>query len=115
MLRKAKMQDGADLDDRRPMRATGKLIGIPGSHIDCEIRSIDGEGAMVEMTVSCAIPSHVDLWEDAACSIYTCKVLWQHGRLLGLRFINPLKHGHARQRMLDQLNHCTTYAWARAA
>jgi hypothetical protein len=109
------MHDNADQDARQPTQVTGKLTGFHGGHIDCEIRSIYEDGATVEIKVSRAVPSDVELWEDATCSIYTCKVSWQRGRLLGLRFIEPLAHDHARKRMLEHLNNCTSYALARVA
>lgn len=56
-------------------------------YLDCIIRNLSEDGATVQLKRVCALPDQILLREDATHSAHVCKVRWQRGRRVGLRFV----------------------------
>lgn len=54
--------------------------------VQCVIRNISADGALVCMQVSVALPREVVLWEEATGRCYECSVRWRNDRMVGLHF-----------------------------
>ncbi|MBX9590262.1 MAG: PilZ domain-containing protein [Hyphomonadaceae bacterium] len=95
---------------RYEVRADGRLLFVDQPcFVECTIRNISEDGALLSMLVSVAVPPVVLLWERRTGAIHECEVRWRNGRSIGVRFIDvwgraarravlekgfaPLKHG----------------------
>lgn len=86
-------QDGQELrrHARHDMMRRVRLQVGPTSFIDCILRNISKNGAMVALPEDMDLPARfiLDLSGNIAVK-RTCELVWQEGRLAGLRFSNNL-------------------------
>lgn len=86
-------QDGQELrrHARHDMMRRVRLQVGPASFIDCILRNISKNGAMIALPGDTALPPRfiLDLSGNIAVK-RTCELVWQEGRLAGLRFSNNL-------------------------
>lgn len=86
---------------RQQVDRSGKIIlADEPCYIDCDIRNISENGALVGMRVSLPLPHNVFLWDAKTGTFYDCSVQWRKLNLVGLRFTDIC--GRAVQRALSE-------------
>ena len=74
---------------RRQVRKDGKIIFVDQPFfIECAIRNISGDGALLTMLVNFPLPKEIMLWEERSGTIYECDVRWRREHLVGVRFVD---------------------------
>ncbi len=72
---------------RHQVRKAGRIIFFDEPcFIECVIRNISEDGALVSMPLSLSLPDHVVLWEERTGLIYECDVRWRKNHMVGLQF-----------------------------
>ncbi len=72
---------------RYEVRKDGRLLFVDQPcFVECAIRNISEDGALVSMLVSVALPPVVLLWEQRTGAIHECEVRWRNGRTVGVHF-----------------------------
>jgi hypothetical protein len=56
--------------------------------VQCIIRNISADGALICMQMSIDLPREVLLWEEATGKYHECSVMWRNDRTVGLHFTN---------------------------
>ena len=54
--------------------------------VECKIRNISEDGALLRMLDSVSLPAVVLLWEQRTGAIHECQVRWRRGQTVGVRF-----------------------------
>jgi hypothetical protein len=84
---------------RHQLHRNGKIIlADEPCYIDCAIRNISDDGALVTMQISLPLPTSVFLWDAETGMIYNCDVQWRKQNMVGLRFTDLC--GRAMRRIL---------------
>ena len=84
---------------RYEVRKDGRLLFIDQPcFVECAIRNISEDGALVSMLVSVALPPVVLLWEQQTGAIHECEVRWRKGRTVGVHFTDV--YGRATRRAM---------------
>ena len=74
---------------RREVRKDGKIIFVDQPFfIECAIRNMSEDGALLTMLVNFPLPKEFMLWEERTGAIYECDVRWRRERLVGVRLID---------------------------
>jgi hypothetical protein len=72
---------------RYEVRKDGRLLFVDQPcFVECTIRNISEDGALLSMFVSVALPPVVLLWEQQTGAIHECQVRWRNGRTVGVHF-----------------------------
>jgi len=72
---------------RHEVRADGRLLFVDQPcFVECTIRNISEDGALLSMLASVALPPVVLLWERRTGAIHECEVRWRKGRSIGVHF-----------------------------
>lgn len=72
---------------RHQVRNAGRIIFFDAPcFVQCVIRNISADGALVCMQLSIALPREVVLWEESTGRCYECRVKWRNDRMVGLHF-----------------------------
>jgi len=72
---------------RHEVRKDGRLLFVDQPcFVECTIRDISEDGALLGMLVSVSLPTLVLLWEQRTGAIRECEVRWRKGRMVGVRF-----------------------------
>lgn len=72
---------------RYEVRKGGRLLFVDQPcFVDCTIRDISEDGALLSMLVSVSLPTLVLLWEQRTGTIHECEVRWRKGRTVGIHF-----------------------------
>jgi PilZ domain len=72
---------------RHQTRKAGRIIFFDAPcFIECLIRNISEDGALVSMPLSVSLPDRVVLWEERTGVIYQCDVRWKREHMVGLQF-----------------------------
>ena len=82
--------------------------------VECTIRDISADGALLSMFVSVPLPTLVLLWEQQTGAIRECEVRWRKGRTVGVHFTDA--YGRSTRRAfvetgLAQPRHPAAAAW----
>jgi len=84
---------------RYEVRKDGRLLFIDQPcFVECAIRNISEDGALVSMLVSVSLPPVVLLWEQRSGAIHECEVRWRKGRTVGVHFTDV--YGRATRRAM---------------
>ena len=84
---------------RYEVRKDGRLLFIDQPcFVECAIRNISEDGALVSMLVSVSLPPVVLLWEQRTGAIHECEVRWRKGRTVGVHFTDV--YGRATRRAM---------------
>jgi PilZ domain len=74
---------------RHPVSIAGKVLAPDLSvFVDCVVKDISAEGAMVQLTSSAAVPERVYLWQSKTSTFFECDVKWRKPGQIGLHFID---------------------------
>ena len=74
---------------RREVRKDGKIIFVDQPFfIECAIRNMSEDGALLTMLVNFPLPKEIMLWEEKSGTIYECDVRWRRENLVGVRFLD---------------------------
>lgn len=72
---------------RYEVRKDGRLLFVDQPcFVECAIRNISQDGALLSMLVSVSLPPVVLLWEQRTGTIHECEVRWRKGRSVGVHF-----------------------------
>jgi hypothetical protein len=87
---------------RHGVRKEGRLLFVDQPcFVECTIRNISEDGALLSMLVSVCLPPVVLLWVQRTGAIHECEVRWRKGRAVGVHFTNVLGRASRRQ-MLEK-------------
>lgn len=87
---------------REPVHEAGKIIFIDDPlFVDCVIRDISPDGAMVTLAVSVPLPLEVALWDERTGMLFECQVRWRKEQLVGLHFLDTCNRSK-RRRLLEK-------------
>jgi hypothetical protein len=79
-------------DDRRAfarhhVRRNGKIIFMDHPFfVECTIRNISQDGALLSMLVSVPLPPDVLLWEEKTGRLFECAIRWRRDHMVGVHF-----------------------------
>ena len=87
---------------RYEVRKDGRLLFVDQPcFVECAIRNISEDGALLSMLVSVALPPVVLLWEQRTGAIHECEVRWRNGRTVGVHFTDVFGRA-TRRAMLEK-------------
>jgi PilZ domain len=69
--------------------------------VECTIRDMSADGALLSTFISVSLPALVLLWERQTGAIHECEVRWRKGRTVGVRFTDVYGRA-ARHAVLEQ-------------
>jgi PilZ domain len=74
---------------RHQVSIVGKMLTPDLSvFVDCIVRDISADGAMVEVPCNATVPGKVYLWQSKTWTIFECDVKWRKPGQIGLHFID---------------------------
>lgn len=72
---------------RYEVRKDGRLLFVDRPClVECTIRDISEDGALLSMPSVVPLPAVVLLWEEATGALHECEVKWRKGRTVGVQF-----------------------------
>jgi hypothetical protein len=72
---------------RYQVRKGGRLLFVDQPcFVECTIRDISEDGALLRMPASVTVPQRVLLWVERTNAIHDCEVRWRKGRMVGVQF-----------------------------
>lgn len=78
---------------RSPRRRVLKTAKIVFNHdrsvVDCTVRNLSPEGALLTLPSTLGIPAHFDLVLEGEPRPLACDVVWRHEQRLGVRYADP--------------------------
>lgn len=84
---------------RHDVRIAGRLLAPDLScFVDCVIRNLSEDGALVSASNAAQLPDRIYLWQAQTGTLFECMVRWRKDKLFGLYFMNA--GGRARRRAL---------------
>lgn len=81
-------------DDRRAVprhqvRKNGRILFVDQPcFVECVIRNISDDGALLSMLVSVPLPHEILLWEQRTGTVYECDIRWRREHMVGVHFTN---------------------------
>ncbi len=83
------MQDDRRATLRRDVRKDGKILFVDQPFfIECAIRNMSENGALLTMLVNFPLPREILLWEEKTGTIYECDVRWRKDHMVGVHFVD---------------------------
>lgn len=83
---------------RYEVHREGRLLFVDQPcFVECTIRNISEDGALVSMLVSVCLPPVVLLWEQQSGAIHECEVRWRKGRAVGVHFTDSFGRATRRE------------------
>jgi PilZ domain len=79
-------------DDRRAfarhhVHKNGKIIFMDQPFfVECTIRNISEDGALLSMLVSVPLPQDILLWEEKTGRLFECSIRWRRDHMVGVHF-----------------------------
>src|SRR5262245_55403618 len=87
---------------RTQVRKNGKILFMDQPcFVECIIRNISEDGALISMLVSVPLPQEILLWEQRTGALYECEVRWRKDHMVGVHFIDICGRA-ARRALLDK-------------
>jgi hypothetical protein len=87
---------------RHQVRKNGKIVFMDQPFfVECVIRNISQDGALLSMLVPVALPQDVLLWEQNTNRLYECVIRWRRDHMVGVQFIHA-RDGVKRQTLLKR-------------
>lgn len=84
---------------RLQTRKNGKILFVDQPcFVECIIRNISEDGALLSMLVSVPLPQQVLLWEQRTGTLYESEVRWRRDHMVGVHFLDA--RGRASRRAL---------------
>ena len=83
---------------RYEVRNAGRLLFMDQPClVECTIRNISADGALLSLATAVGLPNVVLLWERRTGAIHECEVRWCDGNVVGVHFtdVNRLPERHA--------------------
>ena len=72
---------------RLQVRKNGKILFInQPCFVECIIRNISQDGALLSLIVSVPLPREILLWEEGTGKLYECGVKWRKDDMVGVHF-----------------------------
>ncbi len=100
---------------RHEVQKEGRLLFVDQPcFVECTIRDISADGALLTMFVSVPLPTLVLLWEQQTGAIRECEVRWRKGRTVGVHFTDVYGRTTRRafvEKGLAQPRHPAAAAW----
>jgi hypothetical protein len=94
------MRDDSRNVSRHLVRMLGKIILADEPYsLDCLIKNMSEDGALVQLLLPSPLPEHVLLWEERTHIAYDCEVRWQTASTAGLQFLEREERGLRRARL----------------
>jgi hypothetical protein len=83
------------------VRKNGKIVFVDQPFfVECIIRNISQDGALLSLLIPVALPQDVLLWEEKTGRLYECSIRWRRDHMVGVHFTNL--NGRAERRALPQ-------------
>jgi len=77
------------ISPRLQVQEKGKILFIDQPcFVECIIRNISEDGALLSLIVAVPLPRVVLLWEQQTGKFYECGVKWRKDRMVGVNFID---------------------------
>ncbi len=74
---------------RQSMRKDGKILFVDQPFfLECAIRNISDDGALLTLLVNYPLPRAILLWQENSHTIFECEVCWRRDLLVGVRFLD---------------------------
>ena len=74
---------------RLQVRKNGKILFIDQPcFVECIIRNISQDGALLSLIVSVPLPREILLWEQRTGKLHACEVKWRKDHMVGVHFGN---------------------------
>ena len=74
---------------RQQVRKNGKILFMDQPcFVECIIRNISEDGALLSLLVSVPLPPEILLWEQRTGALYECTVRWRKDHMVGVHFID---------------------------
>ncbi len=87
---------------RLQTRKNGKILFMDQPcFVECVIRNISEDGALLSMLVSVPLPQEVLLWEARTGALYECGVRWRKDHMVGVHFVDMCSRA-TRRAMLER-------------
>lgn len=75
----------------------GKILFVDQPcFVECIIRNISEDGALLSMLVSVALPQQVLLWEQRTGTLYESEVRWRRDHMVGVHFVDARRRASRR-------------------
>jgi PilZ domain len=72
---------------RYQVRKDGRLLFVDKPCcVECTIKDISEDGALLTLQVAVALPPLVLLWEQGTGAMHECQVRWRKGDIVGVHF-----------------------------
>lgn len=74
---------------RTQVRKDGKILFVDQPFfIECAIRNMSENGALLCMLVTFPLPREILLWDEKTGTIYECDVRWRKEHMVGVQFVD---------------------------
>ena len=74
---------------RLQVQKNGKILFFDQPcFVECIIRNISEEGALLSLIVSVPLPREILLWEQETGKLYECGVKWRKDHMVGVHFVD---------------------------
>jgi hypothetical protein len=84
---------------RHQVRKNGKIVFVDQPFfVECIIRNISQDGALLSLLIPVVLPQEVLLWEEKTGRSYECLIRWRRDHMVGVHFIDV--RGRAERRAL---------------
>jgi hypothetical protein len=82
---------------RLQTRKNGKILFMDQPcFVECIIRNISEDGALLSMLVNVPLPQEILLWEARTGALYECDVRWRRDHMVGVHFVDVCGRGTRR-------------------
>jgi hypothetical protein len=72
---------------RHQVRKNGKILFTDQPFfVECIIRNISEDGALLSLLVSVPLPQDILLWEEKTGRLYECRTRWRKNHMVGVHF-----------------------------
>ena len=74
---------------RLQVQKNGKILFLDQPcFVECIIRNISEDGALLSLIVSVPLPREILLWEQRTGKLYACEVKWRKDHVVGVHFVD---------------------------
>jgi hypothetical protein len=72
---------------RQKAQEKGKILFFDRPcFVECAIKNISKEGALLRLFISVALPSEILLWTEHTGRLYRCRLRWRKDQFVGVQF-----------------------------
>ena len=84
---------------RLQVQKNGKILFFDQPcFVECIIRNISEDGALLSLIVSVPMPREILLWEQRTGKLYECEMRWRKDHMVGVHFVDVRARSKSRWR-----------------